>query len=111
MSDPMLPDAVRRFQDAQDRRDTAAALAQFCADAKVRDDGSEYTGSDEIRGWLSGPAVAFDYTRTLIDATATGSDGWLVTNRLEGNFPGGQVDLRYQFRLRADRIAELIIEP
>ena len=43
--------------------------------------------------------------------SASGSDAWLVTNHLEGNFPGGEVDLRYQFQLQADRIAELIIEP
>jgi len=111
MSEPGVPNAIRRFQEGQDRRDTDGALAAFAPDAHVRDDGHDYAGLDEIRGWLSGAAVAFEYTRTLIDATATGPDSWLVTNHLEGNFPGGEVDLRYQFRLQGDCIAELVIEP
>ena len=65
----------------------------------------------EIRGWLSGAPVSFEYTRTLIDVSTTGPDTWLVTNHLEGNFPGGEVDLRYQFQLQGDRIAKLVIEP
>jgi hypothetical protein len=34
-----------------------------------------------------------------------------VTNRLEGNFPGGQVDLSYEFYLESELIARLIIAP
>ena len=35
----------------------------------------------------------------------------MVTNHLEGDFPGGTVDLRYRFRLAGDRIARLDIAP
>ena len=34
---------------------------------------------------------------------------WSTT--LEGDFPGGVVDLRYQFVLAYDRISELVIAP
>jgi hypothetical protein len=34
-----------------------------------------------------------------------------VRNRLEGNFPGGVVDLRYEFTLSIDRISALTIAP
>jgi len=34
-----------------------------------------------------------------------------VVNHLEGDFPGGVVDLRYQFALKGDLIAELVIAP
>jgi len=111
VSEPVLPAAIRRYQEAHDRRDTDTALAQFSPDALVRDDGHAYAGLDEIRGWLLGASVTFDYSRTLIDTSLTGPDTWLVTNHLEGNFPGGEVDLRYQFHIRGDRIAELTIEP
>jgi ketosteroid isomerase-like protein len=111
MSDPVVPAAIRRYQDAHDRRDTDAALAAFTPDARVRDDGHDYRGREEIRGWLSGASVTFDYSRTLVDVSMPGPDTWLVTNHLEGHFPGGEVDLRYQFRLRTDLIAELVIEP
>jgi hypothetical protein len=33
--------------------------------------------------------------------------GYVVTDRLEGDLPGGQVDLRYQFTLRDRPIARL----
>jgi hypothetical protein len=42
---------------------------------------------------------------------ATGSDTWLVRNRLDGNFPGGTVDLRYEFTLHRDHISRLSIAP
>jgi hypothetical protein len=32
-------------------------------------------------------------------------------NRLEGNFPGNVVDLRYEFTLAGDRISALTIAP
>jgi len=35
----------------------------------------------------------------------------LVTNRLEGNFPGNVVDLRYEFVLTGDLISRLVIAP
>ena len=97
MAAPSLPDVIGRYQAAHDRRDTAAALSTFTPDARVFDDGREYLGTDAIREWLSTAASEFTFTRTLISASAEGDDAWLVVNHLEGNFPGGVVDLRYQF--------------
>jgi hypothetical protein len=106
-----LPDVVARYQDAHDRHDTDAALARFAADARVTDEGHDYRGTDEIRDWLSRASVEFTYTRTLVDATSTAPDTWLVTNHLEGNFPGGVVDLRYRFVIVDGLIRELDIAP
>jgi hypothetical protein len=64
-----------------------------------------------IRHWLARASTEFTYTRTLLDGKAVDSNSWLITNRLEGNFPGGIVDLRYQFVLKDDLIAELVIAP
>ena len=64
MTEPRLPAAIRRYQQAHDRRDTDAALAAFTPDAHVRDDGHDYRGREQIRGWLSGASVAFEYTRS-----------------------------------------------
>ena len=60
---------------------------------------------------LRAAAVEFTYTRTLVGATETAADEWVVTNHLEGNFPGGTVELRYRFRLAADLITRLDIAP
>jgi hypothetical protein len=106
-----VPDIIRRYFEAHDRRDTDAALATFESDGTVLDDGHQYAGSDEIRHWLSKASTEFTYTRTLVDAAPSGAGNWLVVNHLEGNFPGGVVDLRYQFVLNGDRISRLVIAP
>jgi hypothetical protein len=107
----MLPDVVRRYLEAQDRRDTDAALAAFAPDAHVFDDGQDYRGLDAIRDWLTKASTQFSYTRTFLDARSERPNRWLVSNRLEGNFPGGVVDLRYMFTLVDGLIADLAIEP
>src|SRR5688572_24839749 len=94
-----LPEVVERYQDAHDRHDTAVALAAFTPDARVLDDGHEYRGTAEIDSWLSTAASEYSFTRTFVAAEAVGDGTWLVVNHLEGNFPGGVVDLRYQFAL------------
>ena len=81
------------------------------SDAVVVDDGHEYASPDEIRDWLAHASTEFTYTRTFAGAEAVTPDTWLVTNRLEGNFPGGVVDLRYRFRIAGDLISELVIAP
>ena len=106
-----LPEVVRRYQDAHDRHDTDVALSTFASNARVFDDGREYLGSDEIRDWLDHAASEYTFTRSLLRAEATGADTWLVVNHLEGNFPGGVVDLRYRFVLAAGLISELVIAP
>ena len=106
-----IPDVVAQYQDAHDRGDVDNALAAFTPDATVKDDGHEYHGSDEIRDWLARASTEFTYTRTLTGADAIDASSWLVTNHLEGNFPGGVVDLRYRFVLTGDLISELEIAP
>jgi ketosteroid isomerase-like protein len=108
---PELPEVVSRYQHAHDRHDTDAAISAFAPDARVVDDGLEYRGAAEIREWLNHAAKEYTFTRTLVDAQATGADTWIVLNHLEGNFPGGVVDLRYQFVITGDLIAELVIAP
>jgi ketosteroid isomerase-like protein len=108
---PELPEVVRRYQDAHDRRDANAALSAFTPNATVVDEGHEFHGTDEVHHWLATAASQFTYTRTLVSAHAIDADTWLVVNRLEGDFPGGAVDLRYQFVLSGDLISGLVIAP
>ena len=104
-----LPLAVGQYQDAHDRDEVDAALATFTPTATVKDDGHEYHGPDEIRDWLTRASTQFTYTRTLTGTEAIDATTWLVTNRLEGDFPGGVVDLRYRFVLTGGLISELEI--
>ena len=110
-SPPAIPDVVRRYFDAHDRRDADAALLAFAPDARVFDDGHEYRGSDAIRDWLARASTAFTYTRRFLHAGEEVPNIWLVRNRLEGNFPGGVVDLGYRFTLVDGLIADLVIAP
>jgi hypothetical protein len=111
MNDAKLPDVISRYQDAHDRHETEVALSAFAPDARVVDEDREYRGSAEIRHWLRTAASEFTYTRTFVSAEAPAADTWLVLNRLEGDFPGRVVDLRYKFVLSADLITELLIAP
>jgi ketosteroid isomerase-like protein len=113
MSEPpaSIPRLIEIYQAAHDRHDVGAALATFTEDAVVRDEDETWTGTDQIRQWLAKTSSEYTYTRTLLGFEPTGTTAWLVRNRLEGNFPGNMVDLRYEFTLDGDRISELTIAP
>jgi SnoaL-like domain len=110
-TEPDVPAVIDRYLLAHDRRDTDGALSTFAPNATVVDDGQRYVGPDRIREWLANVSTEFSYIRTLTGADGVDADTWLVTNRLEGDFPGGVVDLGYRFRLTGDAIAELLIAP
>src|SRR5690349_6419570 len=109
--DVAVPETIRRYFAAHDRRDADAALSAFAADGRVFDDGREYRGLEEMHGWLARSSTQFTYTRTFLDASEEPSGAWLVRNRLEGNFPGGVVELGYRFQIRDDRVLDLVIQP
>jgi hypothetical protein len=111
MNDTAVPEIIRIYQDAHDRHDITTALSAFAADATVADEGREYHGTGEIRDWLTKTTNEYRYTRTLLSAEAINNDTWLIRNRLEGNFPGNVVDLRYRFKLASELITALVIAP
>ena len=106
-----LPATIRGYLAAHAARDADAALRAFTPTAVVVDDGTTYRGTDEIRGFLARAGAEFAYTATLVATERTDDAHWVATNRLEGNFPGGVVDLRYRFAMDGDLIAELVIGP
>jgi hypothetical protein len=109
--DVALPPVIATYQAAHDRRDVATALAQFTADAIVTDDGHTYEGRAGVESFVRTAAAAYTFTRTLLAAEETAPGSWLVTNHLEGDFPGGVVDLRYEFHLTDGHISALHIAP
>ena len=91
-----LPTAVSDYFALSEGADRATTIRVFTADAHVTDDGHDYRGRDEILAWLNGPASEFETTSTrlsieTVDGTTT------VMVRLTGNFPGGEVTLRFVF--------------
>lgn len=106
-----LPAVVTRYLNAHRAHDTTAALATFTGDATVIDDGNSYTGTAAIEKWLNRSSTEYTYTIELTGARRPDETHYTATNRLEGNFPGGIVNLRYQFALRDGLIERLVIEP
>ncbi|WP_030949093.1 nuclear transport factor 2 family protein [Streptomyces sp. NRRL S-646] len=106
-----LPEVITRYLTAHRAQDTATAVTAFTDDATVMDDGSTYQGSAAIERWLNRSATEFTYTIHLTNAQETDPAHYIATHHLEGDFPGGTVDLRYQFTLRNDLIEHLAIEP
>jgi ketosteroid isomerase-like protein len=106
-----LPAEIGDYLRAHRARDVDTALRAFTATAVVVDDGTTYRGTDEIRRFLSRAGAQFSYTTTLVAAERLGDAGWSATLRLEGNFPGGVVDLRYRFTMDGGHIAGLVIAP
>ena len=62
------------------------------------DDGRTYRGREEIIVWLTGPASEFTTTSTRLSADRT-DQTVVVVIRVEGNVPGGRVELSNVFTL------------
>ncbi|MEV6638617.1 nuclear transport factor 2 family protein [Amycolatopsis sp. NPDC051371] len=106
-----LPAVITGYLTAHQTRDLNAALACYTEDAVVTDEGHNHRGKPEIRDWLSRAASQYTYTTTLVAAHRVDDEHYVAVHHLEGDFPGGVVDLRFRFTLAGDRIAELVIAP
>lgn len=106
-----LPEVVIRYLKAHAAHDTAVAVSAFTGDATVIDDGNTYEGTAAIADWLGRSATEFTYATRLIGARRSDATHCVATQRLEGDFPGGVVDLQYRFTLRDDLVERLVIEP
>ena len=106
-----LPAPIRAYLTAHEAGDAETALRAFAPDAVVVDDGTTYRGTDEVRGFLQSSGTEFQYTTELVGAERVDDHHWVAVNHLEGDFPGGVVDLRYRFAMDGDLIAGLVIAP
>jgi hypothetical protein len=110
-----LPTIVSNYMAASESRSVDAIVACFSDDAVVVDEDQEWRGRPKIRDWREGVATAYEYTVEVRGAAPRGQVDGLerhdVYTHLEGNFPGGTVDLTYRFGLRDGHIARLEIVP
>jgi ketosteroid isomerase-like protein len=110
-----LPAVVSNYLAASERDDIDAIVACFTEDAVVHDEDRHWRGAEAIRQWRESVATAYEYTVALIGSQSLGEvDGGQrheVYTHLEGNFPGGQVDLTNRFTLRGELIVGLEIVP
>jgi uncharacterized protein (TIGR02246 family) len=106
-----IPDVISRYFAAQSARDFDTLVTLFADDGVVVDEGQTRRGRNEIRAWRENVASVYEYTTDVVELTATGNGQYAARVRLEGNFPGGTVDLRYRFTIDDDTISRLEIAP
>jgi SnoaL-like protein len=106
-----MPEPVSRYFEHDARRDIDAIVALFADDATVTDEAETRHGIAEIRTWQLGPASTYTYRTELRDTDQLGSDRYLVTGRLTGNFPGGTAELTWDFTIAGNEISRLVIAP
>lgn len=108
-TDTVLPLAVTDYFTRMDAADTVGIIDLFTPDAVVTDDGRSHHGHHEITRWLDTAASEYTFTSTRLSSHTRG-DTVTVTTRLEGDFPGGVVDLRNIFTLTTGgQISNLLI--
>ncbi|WP_378144366.1 nuclear transport factor 2 family protein [Cnuibacter sp. UC19_7] len=102
-----MPAAVHGFVDGWQSHDAEKVEALFTDWAVVSDEGRTHRGRDEIRAWIRESIDLFTTTLTFLRGRE--DKGMLgATFRLEGDFPGGVVQLEYRFRLDEEgRIVQL----
>jgi hypothetical protein len=105
----MLPDAITKYLASHTARDVDAAMQWYAENAEVTDEGKTYRGRDEIRAWFGSAASEYTYTTELIGTRKAGDNTYVTTHHLEGDFPGGTVDLDFTFTLDDDMITRLVI--
>ncbi|MUL78481.1 nuclear transport factor 2 family protein [Mycolicibacterium sp. CBMA 226] len=106
-----LPTVITAYLTAHRAKDVGAVTDAFSPEAIVVDEGNTYRGRQEIARWVESAGTQYTYTTEFTAATTTGADSVDVLQHLEGDFPGGVVDLHYRFTLDGGLIGRLVIEP
>jgi ketosteroid isomerase-like protein len=104
-----IPDVIARYYAAAAKGDLDTVLDCFTPEAHVLDESQHYQGIAEIRRWRESVASRYTYTTEITGATKAGEGEYVVATHLEGDFPGGVVDLEQRFTVSGDLISELLI--
>ncbi|SDE12043.1 nuclear transport factor 2 family protein [Nocardioides lianchengensis] len=109
---PQLPTTIRTYLDAQESRDADAALAVLSPGAVISDVGESFSGEDDLRRFVTEAGAEFTVT-TEVTGVHRDGETWVVGHHLEGDFPGGTVDLDYRFELAGERIerVDIVVAP
>ena len=101
-----LPPLLQTYFAAQNMHDIDRLVACFAPDARVRDEGADIIGREQIRAWKE---KVRDKYHLVIDPLHHRQEDErdFVTARIEGTFPGSPIELTYQFGLKDGQIASL----
>jgi hypothetical protein len=103
-----LPTTIRAFLEAQEARDPDTALALLTSQAVIADVGESFSGDKELRRFITEAGAEFTVTSEITKVALDG-EIWVVSQHLEGDFPGEKADLDYRFTLQGERIERLDI--
>lgn len=100
--------AVSIYLRAKADGDPEAIAALFSEDAFVDDNGDVFRGRADVVRWCREVSSAFTFSATLLDTSSEGAR-IVVTERLEGDFPGGRVDLTSTFDVGAEGLIDRLL--
>ncbi|MCF2494409.1 nuclear transport factor 2 family protein [Dyadobacter chenhuakuii] len=103
-----LPENIAGFSKAQNDQDSTALANYFTEHATVSDEGSSYSGRQEIEGWIQEATEKYNMQLTPIDYIQTGSKAKL-TLEVSGRFLGSPLVMKYHLELDASLICSLQI--
>ena len=108
--DQSASEVINRYFAAQSTRGFDTMVNLFTDDGVVIDEGKTWRGHSGIREWRDKAASAYQYTTQVLQVHEVDEDEYTALVRLEGNFPGGIVELEYRFALAGGKIKSLQID-
>ncbi|WP_342088143.1 nuclear transport factor 2 family protein [Dyadobacter sp. OTU695] len=103
-----LPKNIDGLIKAQNEADSTTFASFFTEHATVVDEGSSYTGREEIKQWIQEATEKYNMQTKIIDFTQTGERGAL-TVEASGTFPGSPAVMHYHLSLDGTLISSLRI--
>lgn len=103
-----LPENIAGFIKAQNDADSTAFTSFFTEHATVFDEGSSYTGRDEIKHWIQEATEKYNMQVAPIDFTQNGTKGTLSVETT-GTFPGSPAVMQYHLDMENALISSLKI--
>ena len=103
-----LPENIAGFIKAQNDLDSTAFANYFTLQATVSDEGSSYSGREEIKSWIQEATKKYNMQLTAINFTQTGSKAKL-TVEVRGTFPGSPIVMNYHLEMDGYSIRSLKI--
>ncbi|MPR35938.1 nuclear transport factor 2 family protein [Salmonirosea aquatica] len=103
-----LPENIEGLIRAQNERDSTAFANYFTEQATVSDEGSSYSGREEIKQWIQQATEKYNMQLKSLDFKQTGSKGEL-TVEVTGTFPGSPAVMQYNLEFDGTSISSLKI--
>jgi SnoaL-like domain len=103
-----LSQPIAAYIHAANAHDTHALLGTLTANAVVTDEGRQYRGHDEIKGWSHRSIQEYQATLDVTEVTQTRNET-VVTAQVAGTFDGSPIQLRFHSTISGGKIAALTI--